>query len=281
MDLRRPHQLWLPKERVNKHVKVDHEYNLKQLAIYKNSFAAQSKFWIDVAVLDRLYYKNYNQHRHFHRFRRTAEARRLLKRFKHLAVDLVIRDFYTMFWNNNVTDSKKPWTSVPTREFCEYTMRKLIAASVVLDKLQVVLVEIYREYTTLLHLQHFVSMAFVHIGVCARLYTLARKWNSDFKDCYTMIHDWLDSFPLGSNKASGNVCTENTMTQERQNALQWTENRISFAKPAHFEFHLVHGHDEQRPLDNARDQLSNLAIPFDSFSAMPVGDDEDDLGIAV
>ncbi|ORX48842.1 hypothetical protein DM01DRAFT_1309412 [Hesseltinella vesiculosa] len=269
---------WFPKERIDKKAHADHDQNLIRLGIYRRSFAAQSKLWIDVAILDRLFYKNNNQHRHFHRFRRTAEARRLLKRFKRLALDHMMNDLYACFWNGNDSHShqqQRSWLSIPCRELCEFTMQKLISAVVILDKLQVVLVEIYREYTTLFRLQHFMSMAMVHMGICARLGTLAHKWAAELDDCYTVLQQWHLAFPVASKRANRYECLPDTMTRQRQIASKWSENRVSFKKPVHFESYLTHGASETAAKPSTP-SLPPSDSPMNFFSMAEK--DNDDLG---
>ncbi|CAO3599354.1 unnamed protein product [Absidia cylindrospora] len=150
---------------------------------------------------------------------------------------------YTLFWNEQcITSIKKGTdpTTLPTREFCEYAMQTLIASAVLLDKLQVVLVEVYREYSTCLKLKHFVSLALVHMGISARLYTLAHKWVKEINDCYDVIQQFHQTFPYGWKKGALYDCQPSTMMDQRRLANQWINNRLSFKQPIHFEYFLTH-----------------------------------------
>lgn len=85
--------------RINKKVEIDHDEQLKMLKSYLALFRDRKSFWIEVAVLDRLHYKNMNQQRPFHRFKRSMELRRILKRLKALEIDREIERLYLSFWN--------------------------------------------------------------------------------------------------------------------------------------------------------------------------------------
>lgn len=85
--------------RLNKKIDINHNEQLKFLRSYLDLFSDRESFWIDVAVLDRLHYKNMNQQRPFHRFKRSMELRRLLKRLKLVKIDKEIERLYLCFWN--------------------------------------------------------------------------------------------------------------------------------------------------------------------------------------
>jgi hypothetical protein len=61
--------------RLNKKSDINHEKYLARLKSFYTLFNAQTHFWVEVAVWDRLYYKHINQHRPFHRFQRVQEVR--------------------------------------------------------------------------------------------------------------------------------------------------------------------------------------------------------------
>lgn len=85
--------------RINKKIDIDHKAQLESLRKHLDSFRDRHSFWIEVAVLDRLHYKNLNQQRPFHRFKRGMELRRLVKRLKVLAIDKEIERLYLSFWD--------------------------------------------------------------------------------------------------------------------------------------------------------------------------------------
>jgi hypothetical protein len=94
-----PPNVVLSDVRINKKIEIDHNQQLKALESYLALFRDRKSFWIEVAVLDRLHYKNMNQQRPFHRFKRSMELRRILKRLKALQIDMEIERLYLSFWN--------------------------------------------------------------------------------------------------------------------------------------------------------------------------------------
>lgn len=63
----------LPREQLSKKSKVDHEQNLKQLKRVEKAMKKQ-QFWVEVAVIDRTFYKLSNSQRLFPRFRIMAQV---------------------------------------------------------------------------------------------------------------------------------------------------------------------------------------------------------------
>jgi hypothetical protein len=94
-----PSSLVLSNVRINKKVDINHKAQLESLKSYLDSFRDRQSFWIEVAVLDRLHYKNLNQQRPFHRFKRSMELRKLLKRVKVLSIDKELERLYVSFWD--------------------------------------------------------------------------------------------------------------------------------------------------------------------------------------
>ncbi|KAI8344267.1 hypothetical protein BC941DRAFT_7356 [Chlamydoabsidia padenii] len=151
-------------------------------------------------------------------------------------------------------------------------MQTLIASAILLDKLQVVLVEVYREYTMLLKLEHFVSLALVQLGISARLYTLAHKWVNELADCYQLIQKLHQAYPYGSKKTGCLYrCDPTTMKDERVKAEQWIKNRLSFKSPVHFEFFLTHLAEDNNNIQEKDDSMESGVTTGD-------GDGDDDLG---
>ncbi|KAI8997854.1 hypothetical protein BDB01DRAFT_772670 [Pilobolus umbonatus] len=195
---RLPSQLILSDVRLSKKGDVDHQHNLEQLKSFYDLFSNKKLFWIEVAMMEKMNYKYVNQQRHFLRYRRTQELRRLLKRVKSIAVDKELERLYCSFWNTKtITKCTGRWNYIPTKESIQYSMHRLISMALVLDKIKVVAVEVYRAQSSLFKLEHFVSFAMANISICSRLYTLSNGWIHQLEQCYNMLYEWSESFPSG------------------------------------------------------------------------------------
>lgn len=74
-----PTQRSLPRAQLDKRKRFDHDKSLKRLANAQKVFTKKA-FWIDVAILDRMYYKLINSQRMFPRFRIMSQVEYTTKR---------------------------------------------------------------------------------------------------------------------------------------------------------------------------------------------------------
>ncbi|KAI7859387.1 hypothetical protein BDC45DRAFT_214163 [Circinella umbellata] len=153
------------------------------------------------------------------------------------------------FWNvKSLEKCQGPWNFIPTKEFAEYTMHRIIAATLVLDKLQAMLMKAFNEQTKTLKVGHWGSLMLVYMGTLSRLYRLSHTWVNELKQCYDLIQPWHLAFASGYKAKQPNphqhidqVCLSSTMTDARQEAIEsWSGHTqipgiiqtISTAKPA-------------------------------------------------
>lgn len=67
------------------------------------------------------------------------------------------------------------------------------------------MIETFRANSTLLRLEHFVSMAIVYMGICSRLYNLCHAWVSQIEECYHLLYTWSQCFPSGMKQKDEKV----------------------------------------------------------------------------
>ncbi|KAF9932988.1 hypothetical protein FBU30_006812 [Linnemannia zychae] len=76
----------------------DHTTNFQQLLFFRECFH-KTEFWDEIAILDRMYYKNKSQHRQAGYFQRLGECRRIVARIKELNIanlmDELVQKFYS------------------------------------------------------------------------------------------------------------------------------------------------------------------------------------------
>ncbi|KAI9283298.1 hypothetical protein BY458DRAFT_530919 [Sporodiniella umbellata] len=162
-------------------------------------------------------------------------------------------------------------------------MHRLIGASLILDKLKIALIETYRANSTLLKLEHFVSLALVCMGLCSRLYRLANIWANEIEDCYYQLYQWSRSFPSGLKQrhldeftALNNlVCTENTMKEARRDFAElWRLSKSSIHHKVHLETYMAN----QDILEKVKKISEEVGIKVDSFVGLNQDLDFEDLG---
>ncbi|KAI8971669.1 hypothetical protein BDF20DRAFT_907336 [Mycotypha africana] len=127
-------------------------------------------------------------------------------------------------------------------------MHRLIGAALILDKMKVVLVETYRSTSTLLVLEHFVSLAIVSMGICSRLFKLCHLWVNQIEECYYMLYEWSACFPSGfKNKewkaftaVHNLVCTKDMLKEARMSFAQdMLKSKSSIQHKVHLETYIA------------------------------------------
>ncbi|KAF8941128.1 hypothetical protein BGZ47_007488 [Haplosporangium gracile] len=76
----------------------NHTTNFQQLLFLRECFH-KSEFWDEVAILDRMHYKNKNQHRQAGYFQRLSECRRIVARIRELNVGGLVDEFVQKFYS--------------------------------------------------------------------------------------------------------------------------------------------------------------------------------------
>ncbi|KAI9244013.1 hypothetical protein BDA99DRAFT_529542 [Phascolomyces articulosus] len=221
----------LPNNRIDKKKStINHNKNVKRLTDLVK-LMEKKKFWVEVAVLDRLHYKYTNAQRSFPRFRIVAQARQLIKRLKVLKIDKVLTQFYLTFWNVKTLEKcQGPWNYIPTKEFAEYTMQRIISATLILDKLQAMLMKAFNEQTKTLKMGHWGALMLVYMGTTSRLYRLSHTWVNELQQCYDLIQPWHLAFASGYKAKQpkpdiNQTCLPSTFTNARQESLEsWSDH---------------------------------------------------------
>ncbi|KAI9314617.1 hypothetical protein BX666DRAFT_478696 [Dichotomocladium elegans] len=84
----------------------------------------------------------------------------------------------------------------PSHEYAEYVMQRIIAATLLLDKMQAVLMTMFIDQTATLNRGHFPGLMLVCMGIASRLYKIAHGWATDLQKCYEYIQAWHTNFPF-------------------------------------------------------------------------------------
>ncbi|KAG0288131.1 hypothetical protein BGZ96_008055 [Linnemannia gamsii] len=175
----------------------DHTTNFQQLLFLRDCFH-KSEFWDEVAILDRMHYKNKNQHRQAGYFQRLNECRRIVARIKELNVAGLIDEFVQKFYSGRSLKSltsKSQWDSIPYRSTVAFMMTRITGGVLLLRKLQSALYETYGAFYQLMSKTQFMAFALIAIGLCSRLSLVSKAWAKEYVDCYRLLETWIKTFP--------------------------------------------------------------------------------------
>ncbi|KAI9284511.1 hypothetical protein BC943DRAFT_361214 [Umbelopsis sp. AD052] len=213
-------------------------FNLRKLSGFVKASRKQD-FWLELAIWDRIYYKNVNQHRQSHYFKKFGEVRRLMKRLKEINPSAEVAKLYTSFYNETPLAKCKgnPSTS-PTLEYTNYSLHRMISAALLIDRIQVLSIETYRAHQHLLNKKYFIPLTLVIMGLCSRTFLTCKQWGVEIDDYYDLMIDWKQKFPtdIKNTLLSYSDIDKTTMKQARKKAsVEFSQRRTSEFKPVHLE----------------------------------------------
>ncbi|KAF0399017.1 hypothetical protein F8M41_009786 [Gigaspora margarita] len=166
-----------------------------QLSSYALYFQKNDIF-VEMNILERLYYKNKNQHKRTKYFRKIEEVRRIILRFKEMKIGELMSEFIGLFYGNNKNQMhQKKWDYVPSQETSHYVLNRANCATSLMDKALKCYLDAYTDFHSLLCQTEFMSFALACLSILARLSILTRVWISEMKKCCVLLKGWVECFP--------------------------------------------------------------------------------------
>ncbi|KAI8580797.1 hypothetical protein K450DRAFT_236018 [Umbelopsis ramanniana AG] len=241
----------------------DDPFNMRKLSAFVKASRKQD-FWLELAIWDRIYYKNVNQHRQSHYFKKFGEVRRLMKRLKEINPSAEVAKLYTSFYNETpLAKCKGNPTTSPTLEYANYSLHRIISAALLIDRIQVLSIETYRAHQHLLNKKYFIPLTLVIMGLCSRTFLTCKQWGVEIDDYYDLMIDWKQKFPTDTKNTSLSYSDidKTTMKQARKKASgEFSQRRISEFKPVHLESGNVSADIRETFLDTSiEDTVSRIA----------------------
>ncbi|CAG8612320.1 14969_t:CDS:2, partial [Cetraspora pellucida] len=158
-----------------------------QLSSYVLYFQ-KNDIWVEMNILERLYYKNKNQHKRAEYFRKIEEVRRIILRFKEMRIGELMSEFIGLFYGNDKNQiHQRKWEYVPSREISLYVLNRANCATILMDKALKCYLDAYTNFRSLLCQAEFMPFALACLSVLARLNMLTRVWVSEMKKCCVML----------------------------------------------------------------------------------------------
>ncbi|CAG8576623.1 10730_t:CDS:2 [Acaulospora colombiana] len=78
----------------------EHEENFSQLSSFALYFQ-RDELWEEMHLLERLFYKNKNQHKRAIYFRKIEEVRRIVNRLKEMKIGSLLSEFVELFYGHD------------------------------------------------------------------------------------------------------------------------------------------------------------------------------------
>ncbi|KAJ3316445.1 hypothetical protein HDU76_001789 [Blyttiomyces sp. JEL0837] len=154
--------------------------NLSRSLFFYRRVLSRKEFWSDTEILDRIHYKNKNQHKSSVQFRKMDRGRRLLKWLKTLDVVERINDTLKIM---NVTGKKarkkEDVIVAPDAETVETLLRAVRTSHTHMQT-----VNAYRSQAGM---TYFMSLSLTVMAILSRLYVLGEPMIKELKDFYIFL----------------------------------------------------------------------------------------------
>ncbi|CAI2167835.1 9477_t:CDS:2 [Funneliformis geosporum] len=158
----------------------------------------KNEIWDESNILERLYYKNKNQHQRSIYFRKIVEIRRILKRIKEMEINELMSGFIGNFYSTKIGKTQNTWDQVPSQEMVVFVMNRLICVALLMNKALDTFIDAFDTFNALLRQTEFMSFALTCLAILARLNILTRVLLEEIKKCYGLLRNWFESFPRSS-----------------------------------------------------------------------------------
>ncbi|KAJ3412774.1 hypothetical protein HDV05_000241 [Chytridiales sp. JEL 0842] len=149
------------------------ESNLhRSLSYYHRTYTKLKEFWIDAAVLDRLYYKNKNQHKSAGHFRKLQM--KAMKKLQGGSEAL-----------STVVEGRMPPGSILVA-----ALASILDAYIVMNKISQACLDMYAAFRAVASQTYFMSLSMTVMSVAARLrFLLTNKMMKDVEEIYRILYE--------------------------------------------------------------------------------------------
>ncbi|KAM6500558.1 hypothetical protein JOM56_003572 [Amanita muscaria] len=128
-------------------------------------------------LLQRIFYKNKNQHRGALFWRRVAEMRRYSERLNNADISLTLEEIRNSFFDPDAKQNSKllkgAWTHAPSTKSARDAIDRLHKCEALLQKMQEKSLQAYQSFTLAMQSGAFVQLLLVLVAIASRLRTLS------------------------------------------------------------------------------------------------------------
>ncbi|KAJ2898213.1 hypothetical protein IWW38_001457 [Coemansia aciculifera] len=160
----------------------------------------------DRALLGRIFYRNWNQHRTAVYFRRLGELRRGLRVLEQCRLRELIEQLGAAFYDAGTPKSGRKisaWHSLPCQHFVTAAAVRISHLVRLAVKLQEICWNAYMHFAAQTAQTLFMPLALVVQGITARLHVVFGVWHQDLVALYVMLLQWLPSLPACPDSLNG------------------------------------------------------------------------------
>ncbi|KAJ2579590.1 hypothetical protein GGH95_003026 [Coemansia sp. RSA 1836] len=185
--------------------KWNHTQSLSELMRLSATFL-RPEVTHDRALLGRVFYRNWNQHRTAIYFRRLSELRRGLRVLVQAGICELIEQLGAAFYDAGTSKSARKisaWHSLPCQHFATAAAVRISHLVRLAVKLQEICWNTYMHFAAQTAQTLFMPLALVVQGISARLHMVFGLWQQDLVALYVLLLQWLPSLPACPDSLNG------------------------------------------------------------------------------
>ncbi|KAI9095961.1 hypothetical protein DFS34DRAFT_651218 [Phlyctochytrium arcticum] len=148
------------------------------------------EFWLDVKAMDRLRYKNHNQHRTSLHFRRWQETRKTLQRLNELNIPGLLTDIIDCMHPQRNKRGLGPLEFVPSQNFLIYSTIRTASLHRLLFKLEESLKDAYIAFRALVKQTYFMPLSMLVMAALSRLFIFVQEQQNAAEGLYSLLRSW-------------------------------------------------------------------------------------------
>ncbi|KAI9016765.1 hypothetical protein DFJ74DRAFT_243738 [Hyaloraphidium curvatum] len=176
---------------------------LRQLSISAKHLA-KPEVWAEADILERLYYKNKNQHRRTKYFGRFQGVRRILARLRAVPLAQLLEKLAAaMRPEGEAKRNSWVWSKAPYQDYVVELVLVVHRTCELLRELRRACAQCYAAFRQLASATLFMPFALAIMASCARIALLSRPWLADAGACLDALKNWAQTLPLSSPSARG------------------------------------------------------------------------------
>ncbi|KAJ2716599.1 hypothetical protein H4R19_000552 [Coemansia spiralis] len=183
-----------------------HAQSLGELGRLAAGLGKRNELWQDQTLLQRIFYRNWNQHRGSLYYRRLYELRRVLRILAQTAVRELLEQLLAAFYDPETRRKDRKvaaWTTLPCVLFTAKVAGRVAMVAKLASKVQQASMAVYVQFAAQTAQTLFMPLALVVQGLAARVFLVAGQWHQDLVAVYVLLAQWLPHLPACPDTLQG------------------------------------------------------------------------------
>ncbi|KAJ1954285.1 hypothetical protein EC988_002517 [Linderina pennispora] len=166
----------------------------------------RAELWNDRMLFERIFYRNWNQHKNSVYFRRVYELRRALRILDRVNIKSLVDTTMAAFFDAGTTKGQRKtsmWTALPCQHYMTALSGRVANVALLVAKIREICQNVYVQFAKQTAATLFMPLAMVMQGLVARMHMVLGVWHQDLCALYRELLIWLPCLPACPDSLSG------------------------------------------------------------------------------